>query len=195
MPPLPQLGYARRMSVFTRKQLLQMVAAAAGSTALASVGCGDEEPTGTANSEGGDGSGATANAGGSGASSNDGGSGNTGNAGGTGGVPGTGGNTSGGGSGDAGACAGMGVLVAAISNPHGHTLSIPESDVAAGVNRTYTTTGSATHSHQVTLTAADFAALRNGDVVKVFTCDGGDHQYVFSCSANPPPPEFPVPGC
>jgi hypothetical protein len=73
-----------------------------------------------------------------------------------------------------------------------HALSIPMADIMAGVEKCYDATGaSTTHKHYVTLTAADFATLRSGGVVRKFTCNGGDHEYVLSCAANPPTPGTP----
>jgi hypothetical protein len=47
-----------------------------------------------------------------------------------------------------------------IETNHGHTLSVPVADINAGVDKTYTFGGTADHTHSLTLTAADFAQLR-----------------------------------
>jgi hypothetical protein len=47
-----------------------------------------------------------------------------------------------------------------IETNHGHTLSIPIADINAGVEKTYTFGGTADHTHTVTLTATDFASLK-----------------------------------
>jgi hypothetical protein len=47
-----------------------------------------------------------------------------------------------------------------IETNHGHTLSIPISDINAGVDKTYVFGGSADHTHNVTITAAAFASLK-----------------------------------
>lgn len=72
---------------------------------------------------------------------------------------------SGGGSGDgtmqgpSGNCAANGT-VAAIGGNHGHVLVVPKADVVAGAQKTYDIQGTADHTHQVTLTAADMASLQ-----------------------------------
>ncbi len=57
---------------------------------------------------------------------------------------------------------------------------------------TYDTTGG--HCHRVTITAADFTTLQNGGSVTLFSCNGGDHEYVLSCGPNPPAPQDPMCG-
>jgi hypothetical protein len=48
-----------------------------------------------------------------------------------------------------------------IQDNHGHILSITIADINAGVNKTYTTTGTKDHTHDITITAADFTSLMN----------------------------------
>jgi hypothetical protein len=175
------------MTGISRKQFLQVGIAAAAAHLTAAIGCGDETSETNATSANG-GNGASGNAGGG---ANTGGTGNSGNDGGT---PNSGGAAAGGmgqGGGDAGACMGA-MLTAAISlqHPSPHVLQIPIADVIAGGDKTYDTTGS-NHCHRVTLTAADFATLKGGGSVTVFSCNGGDHEYVISCAANPPAPVDP----
>jgi hypothetical protein len=47
-----------------------------------------------------------------------------------------------------------------IETNHGHTLSIPVADINAGVDKTYVFGGTADHTHNVTITAAAFASLK-----------------------------------
>lgn len=91
--------------------------------------------------------------------------------------------------GSASACEGM--VVAAISNNHGHTLEIPLADIEAGIEVTYDASGDSGHCHEVILTAEDFATLRDGGVVTKYSCNGGDHQYVLSCAPGAPDPVLP----
>ena len=65
----------------------------------------------------------------------------------------------------------------------------------AGTQKCYNAAGSAGHPHYVIMTPADFAMLTSGATVTKFSCNGGDHQYVLSCAANPTTPVFPVPDC
>jgi hypothetical protein len=68
-----------------------------------------------------------------------------------------------------------------------HDLVIPVADIEAGVTKTYSTTGTS-HTHDITVTAADFEALRNGQAVKLYSCfsmaNFTDHEFVLDC-ANP----------
>ena len=68
-------------------------------------------------------------------------------------------------------------------------------DITAGTQKCYNAAGSAGHPHYVIMTTADFAMLASGGTVTKFSCNGGDHQYVLSCAANPTMPVFPVPTC
>ena len=66
-----------------------------------------------------------------------------------------------------------------IDMNHGHVLMVTSSDVAAGADKTYDITGTATHSHMVTVKAADFAKLQsnaNGSVTVTSTV-GGAHMH------------------
>ncbi len=84
------------------------------------------------------------------------------------------------------------VIVADVSQNHGHTLEIPVADIVAGVEKTYVTGGTTGHCHVVTLTAADFAMLQAGGEVRVVSCNNTEHEYALSCAgtvtANDPAP-------
>jgi len=55
---------------------------------------------------------------------------------------------------------GTSVSIQVVHTPN-HTLTIPKEDVAAGVDRTYTLADNGSgHTHEVTITAADFANLQ-----------------------------------
>ena len=62
---------------------------------------------------------------------------------------------------------GCGASGAEISNNHGHLLSIPSTDLSSTTDKSYSIMGTATHDHTVTLTAAQLAALKAGQVVTV----------------------------
>lgn len=47
-----------------------------------------------------------------------------------------------------------------IGTNHGHVLSVPIADINAGAQKSYDIQGSADHTHTVTLTASDFASLK-----------------------------------
>jgi hypothetical protein len=75
-----------------------------------------------------------------------------------------------------------GEITAVIFNNHGHALTIPLADITAAVTKVYSARGTAMHDHFVEVTAADFATLASGGIVKKHTCNGGDHEYVLSCA-------------
>jgi hypothetical protein len=72
-----------------------------------------------------------------------------------------------------------------IANNHGHVLVLPRADVTAGVEKTYSIQGSATHDHQVTITTADMATLATGTqvVVTSTTTAAHSHEVTVSCPA------------
>jgi hypothetical protein len=49
---------------------------------------------------------------------------------------------------------------ATIGGNHGHVLVVSKADIVAGAQKTYDIRGTADHTHQVTLTAADMASLQ-----------------------------------
>ncbi|MFL6664286.1 MAG: hypothetical protein ACJ8G7_19105 [Rhizobacter sp.] len=55
----------------------------------------------------------------------------------------------------------------AITNNHGHAVTIPSADLDATTNRTYSIMGTATHDHSITLTPAQLATLKGGGTVVV----------------------------
>jgi hypothetical protein len=69
-----------------------------------------------------------------------------------------------------------------IDNNHGHVLTVLKSDVTAGVEKTYDIMGTATHTHSVTVTAANFATLQsnaNGSVM-ITSTSGGAHTHTVT---------------
>jgi hypothetical protein len=176
----------------TRKQFILGIAG--GGVALV-LGCGDDETSGTGASSSGAGGGTSSSTGttsttsttsGTSASSSGGtGGSNVGGAGGTGaGTTGQGGS-----GGSAAVCAGL--ITAGISNNHGHALEVPLADIDAGIDTTYDVSGTASHCHEVTLTAEDFTTLKNGGTVTKKTCNGGDHEFVLTCASDVPAPGVP----
>ncbi len=71
-----------------------------------------------------------------------------------------------------------------ISANHGHSITVPIFDITAGVDKTYDIHGAATHTHSVTLTAADFTALSgNNSVTKTSTTtEAHSHSVAISCA-------------
>lgn len=67
-----------------------------------------------------------------------------------------------------------------ISSNHGHVLVISKDDVAAGVEQTYSILGTATHSHDVTLTAAHFAELSQNLSVTLVSTAAETHTHTIT---------------
>lgn len=89
----------------------------------------------------------------------------------------------GGGGGDAGSSGSCDSVTTQIALNHGHEVTVPAEDVAAGAMKTYTLVG-ASHTHDVTLSAADFDNLAAGQTVMVLstTVDSHDHEITFRCA-------------
>jgi len=71
-----------------------------------------------------------------------------------------------------------------IGGNHGHTLSVSQSDVQAGTQKTYSIEGTAGHDHTVTLTVANFSSLQGDNSINVnsTTDDGHTHSVTVSCA-------------
>ncbi len=65
------------------------------------------------------------------------------------------------------ATCGRGATATAISANHGHSLRVPKGDIATAATKTYSIKGTATHVHQVTITAPQFAQLKAGQSITV----------------------------
>ncbi len=71
-----------------------------------------------------------------------------------------------------------------IGTNHGHSLTVSKEDVNAGSQKVYSIQGSSGHDHAVTLTAANFAALKNNNAISVTSTagDGHTHSVTVSCA-------------
>jgi len=82
-----------------------------------------------------------------------------------------------------GNCAANGTATPVIGGNHGHVLVVAKADITAGVAKTYDIKGTATHSHTVTLSAANFTALTSNTVVMtVSSTDGHNHTITVMCA-------------
>ncbi len=61
-----------------------------------------------------------------------------------------------------------------------HTLTVSIADVNAGVDKTYDITGGSTHGHMLTVTAADFTAIKAGTTRMVTSTSGGGHTHAVT---------------
>lgn len=180
------------MIQISRKRFLWLAATSASAAAL---GCGEDASNGGNDNAAGGSGGTSDGTGGAGTST---GGSNTSTGGATGG--GAGADGTGGFGGDPGSVVCDGETLTALcsdSGGHYHLLVIPVADILAGAGGTYQTSQGASdpgnnHCHQVTLTAQDMTTLQNGGVVKKTTCNGGDHEFVLSCAADPPAPVMPT---
>lgn len=70
--------------------------------------------------------------------------------------------------------------VASITGNHGHVLTILPADLDSPTARTYDIKGDATHSHTVTVTAAQLAQLKAGSPVSIVSTVGAGHSHEIS---------------
>lgn len=84
-------------------------------------------------------------------------------------------------------------IVGLIGRNHGHEFPIDAAHVIAGKPRTYELKGKADHPHSVEVTAEEFRALGQGEVVRKRTERGGPnahrHRVLLRCEALRLPPE------
>jgi hypothetical protein len=71
-----------------------------------------------------------------------------------------------------------------IGGNHGHALAVPKADVMAGVAMMYTMTGTADHTHNVTISAAAFTMLTSNTTVMTVstTTNNHTHSVTISCA-------------
>jgi hypothetical protein len=93
-----------------------------------------------------------------------------------------GGTDSGTGEGDTGG--GGGSCGGIVDDNHGHSISVPRADVTAGTARTYDIQGSSGHSHELSISAAQFAILADVGMVIVTSANtnGHTHQVTINCT-------------
>jgi hypothetical protein len=77
----------------------------------------------------------------------------------------------------------------AISDNHGHTLTIPAADVDSATFKTYSIAGGADHNHTITLLPVQLAQIKAGTAVTVMSTSVGSttyfehsHQVTVNCS-------------
>ncbi len=67
-----------------------------------------------------------------------------------------------------------------IGNNHGHDWTVPAADVQAGVEQTYNIRGTSPHPHTVTLTAAHFQMLRDGQMLTLISSTDSNHSHTVT---------------
>jgi hypothetical protein len=65
----------------------------------------------------------------------------------------------------------------AIASNHGHELKVALAEVKAGAEKAYEIQGTGTHSHTVTISAADFKTLGSTGSLKLTTSSTGGHTH------------------
>ncbi len=79
---------------------------------------------------------------------------------------------------------GSGSCSAKIEGNHGHSMNVTAADLSAGAVKTYDIKGTATHTHDVVLSANDFSNLQNGQPANVSSTqapDGHSHSITVTC--------------
>jgi len=69
---------------------------------------------------------------------------------------------------------------ATIDGNHGHVVTIPPADVAAGTERTYMIQGTSRHPHSITVSAAQFAMLAGGASVELSSTTNAGHSHAIT---------------
>lgn len=78
---------------------------------------------------------------------------------------------------------GTSITIELVHTPN-HTLTVPAADVVAGTQQTYTLADNGSgHTHQVTITAADFTKLQqNQGIQETSTLNGHTHLVTVNCA-------------
>ena len=76
-----------------------------------------------------------------------------------------------------GNCAMNGAAPPSIGGNHGHVLMVSKADITAGAAKTYDITGTADHSHNVTISAANFATLTSNTTVMTVSTNTQNHTH------------------
>ncbi len=72
---------------------------------------------------------------------------------------------------------------ATIGSNHGHTLTVTKAEVTAAAAKSYDIMGTATHTHSVMVSAANFATLATGGTVTITSSSSGHtHDVVVMCA-------------
>lgn len=70
-----------------------------------------------------------------------------------------------------------------IGSNHGHELTVSKGDVNIGAAKTYNIAGSASHDHQVMISEANFASLKNNNTsIQVTSTSGSGHTHSITVS-------------
>ncbi|MDB4982551.1 MAG: hypothetical protein JWM82_3303 [Myxococcales bacterium] len=67
-----------------------------------------------------------------------------------------------------------------IGANHGHTLTVSQADVAAGVLKMYSIMGTATHDHTVSITSTSFDTLKTGQTITLTSTTNNNHSHTIT---------------
>ncbi len=83
-------------------------------------------------------------------------------------------------------------VIAKLGKNHGHVFVVTLADVLAGVEKTYSITGTSKHPHEVTLTAENMKTLLRGELLRATSTQGLTHKHRVSvrCAPAEDPPEW-----
>ncbi len=73
-----------------------------------------------------------------------------------------------------------GAKATSITGNHGHSLLVPGADFIAPVARSYSIMGASGHDHAISLSAANFTTLANGQPVTVASTSGAGHTHTVT---------------
>jgi len=81
-------------------------------------------------------------------------------------------------------CLANGADAKSISSNHGHTLVVSKADIDAGADKAYSIQGTSGHDHEIIITAANFADLKNKQSLVVESTTGASHRHdvTISCA-------------
>ena len=81
-----------------------------------------------------------------------------------------------------GSGAGCASPMTVIETNHGHVMTVSKADVDAGVDKSYSIQGTASHDHTVNVSALDFGDLAQGKSISVTSSSGSGHTHVVDVS-------------
>jgi len=70
--------------------------------------------------------------------------------------------------------------ISSVNAGHSHTATIPETDVASTLEKSYGSSSTSGHVHTVTFTQADFDTLRTAGQVTIESSSNSGHQHSFT---------------
>lgn len=69
-----------------------------------------------------------------------------------------------------------------IGTNHGHTLQVSVADVQSGAEKQYSIQGSSGHSHNITVSSANFDSLKSNQQIQVTSSTGDSHTHSVTIS-------------